>query len=171
MHAKFQIGERETHVIEVLCLWNGAETIKIDGKEIWRTPAFRLKFSSTINFSVGRQEVHSVTIKLRPFTPMAQVFVDDKLVIKQLFPQLARAEEMNCPLCYVVFMIIGIGLAALLGLIHKIQLAWHLDSPLITFFVVIVAFEVTRALVRSRHVKWLNCGHKSEQQALDRQRQ
>lgn len=171
MHAKFQVGEQEGHAIDVLWLWNGTEVVKIDGNEVWRTPAFRFKLSSTINFSVGQQEVHGVMIKLRPFTPMAQVFVDGNLVIKHLFPQLARVEEMNCPLCYVVFMIIGIGLAALLGLVHKLHPAWHLDSPLITFFVVIVSFEITRALVRSRHVKWLNCGDKSERQTLDTQRQ
>lgn len=105
MHSKFQVGEREIHIVEIFCSSTGTEAFQLDGQEIWRSRRFKL--SSTINFPVGIQEVHSVTIKLRPFAPMAQAFVDGKLVIDQLFPELARIEEMSCPQCYVVFIIVG----------------------------------------------------------------
>ena len=166
MRAEFQIGEQEVHTIEVFCSWTGLEVVKIDGAEIWRTRAFpSLNLSSSINFSVGVQEIHNVTIKLSPFTPMAQVFVDDNLAIKHLFPQLARIEEVNCPLCYVVFMIVGIGLIGLLELIQNLRPTWPINSPVMTFLVVVVSFELTRALVRSRSVKWLRCGEKNKRKA------
>jgi hypothetical protein len=92
MIAVFQVGTSEQHSIEVLySYWTGREVVKVDGivvlqKQIW--------FSDRVAVEVGSLEKHQVELVCNTLTMTSQAYVDGRLHVGCLFPQVAGYHAM-----------------------------------------------------------------------------
>jgi len=88
MIAVFQVGQKEMHSIEVFSyFFSGKDIIKVDGKEIINKRSFR--FTDKMKFEVDNEEKHIIEIKYNALTFKSMAYVDNKLLVGCLFPQIA----------------------------------------------------------------------------------
>ena len=89
MLAAFQVGNSEVHSIEVsLSTFFARHTVKVDGEEIINKKGFSNWPRNHVQFEVGDQEKHQIELKYNILALSSRVYVDGKLYVGCLFPQL-----------------------------------------------------------------------------------
>ena len=88
MLAVFQVGKSEFHSIEVFSsLVFSREIVKVDGEEIINKKKFPIWLSDHMQFEVGDKEKHQIELKYNTWSLSSKVYVDGKLYVGCLFPQ------------------------------------------------------------------------------------
>jgi hypothetical protein len=101
MHASFEVGTEERHLVEIDWSMGGAESYRVDGIEVLSVQSKALR--GTRQFAVGDREPHQVTIVVDMLPSWKtlfwnggfkdQVFVDGELHVRELFPEQHRSNE------------------------------------------------------------------------------
>jgi hypothetical protein len=96
--AIFEVGTDERHVVEVFLGMSGLEVYVVDGIEVLRVWSYSIR--ATRRFEVGNAERHTVEVRLdsmpnwksllSPREWIAEAYVDGKLVVPDLVPDLRR---------------------------------------------------------------------------------
>lgn len=126
--ASFSVGEQETHLVEIYLSSWGEEVYMVDGEEVLRESTMAMKVLR--QFEVGETEKHTVEVRIdmgpswkslsRPDW-QAEVYVDNNLVIEELFPIMRKNLET---LHRIVNISLAIGLAILLFAASIAILSW-----------------------------------------------
>ena len=89
MLAVFQVGNSEVHSVEVYSSLNfPRQIVKVDGEEIINNKGFSIWLRNHVQIEVGDQEKHQIEFKFNIFTLSSRVYVDGKLYVGCLFPQI-----------------------------------------------------------------------------------
>ena len=84
----FQVGNQETHRVEIDQPFIGRLlTVRVDDKVVVTHKANPLKFSHTIPFSIGVDEIHNAELRINYLASKYEAYLDGKLFIANLFPQ------------------------------------------------------------------------------------
>ncbi|MCA9204465.1 MAG: hypothetical protein KDA59_15535 [Planctomycetales bacterium] len=98
VRARFDVGKDERHTVEIcLSIWTCEEVYVVDDIEVMRITS--VAFRANRRFEVGEDEKHEVEVRVDMFpsaqaliSPMwiAEVYVDGKLQVEELFPTMRR---------------------------------------------------------------------------------
>ena len=90
MLATFQVGDIEKHHVQVYSRFlgiPGLEVISVDGLEILRKRKSPIWLTDHLEFEVGHSERHRVELRYNTLTLSSQAYVDGRLHVGCLFPQ------------------------------------------------------------------------------------
>ena len=109
MLAVFQVGKSEVHSIEVFSsLLFGREIVKVDGEEIINKKKFPIWFTDHMQFEIGNEEEHRVELKYNVLTLSSRAYVDGRLYVGCLFPQVVGYNAFILAIIALVISIIAL---------------------------------------------------------------
>ena len=108
MLGTFQVGKDELHFVEVFSsLFFGKEIVKVDGEEFINKKKFPIWFTDHMEFEIGNNEKHQVELKYNTLKFSSKVYVDGKLHVGCLFPQVVGYNAFIFALFALIVAVIG----------------------------------------------------------------